>query len=343
MRPSLLPRLVNGPFEDPALFIRFLFENRALLFDLGDIHNLSNRDILKISHVFVTHAHMDHFIGFDRLLRIFLGRDKNLHLFGPLGIINNVAGKLSGYQWNLVEQFTHSFSIEVTEIRNDILKTCTFHCQNRFEPHQDHSERAFSPCVLQEPAFSVHVAVLDHRIPCLALCIQETFHVNIKKDALVALDLIPGPWIQIFKQALYRNLPSDTPIEIPGNGSTKQYSVGQLSQKIATISPGQKIAYITDIILSPENINKIKELAPGCDQLYIEAAFLDQDRSIAQAKYHLTARQAGHIAGMLSSKKVIPFHFSARYMDKAALLEAETMQAFHDKINGSVLAQKSSI
>jgi hypothetical protein len=31
MRPSLLPRLVNGPFEDPALFIRFLFENRMSL------------------------------------------------------------------------------------------------------------------------------------------------------------------------------------------------------------------------------------------------------------------------------------------------------------------------
>jgi len=330
MRPSLLPRLVNGPFEDPALFIRFLFENRAILFDLGDIHNLSNRDILKISHVFVTHAHMDHFIGFDRLLRIFLGRDKNLHVFGPLGIIKHVAGKLSGYQWNLVEQFTHSLSIEVTEIRNDMLKTCTFHCQNRFEPHQDQSERPFSACILREPGFAVHVAVLDHRIPCLALCIQEIFHVNIKKDALAALELIPGPWIQKFKQALYQNLPSDTPIEVASNGSSKHYAMGQLSQKIATISPGQKIAYITDIILSPENINKIKILAPGCDQLYIEAAFLDQDRSIAQKKYHLTARQAGHIAGMLSAKKVIPFHFSPRYMDKAALLEAETIQAFHE-------------
>ena len=99
MRPSLLPHLVNGPFEDPALFIRFLFENRAIMFDLGDIHALSTRDILKLTHVFVTHTHMDHFAGFDRLLRIFLGREKQLHLFGPRGFIRNIEGKLGGYQW----------------------------------------------------------------------------------------------------------------------------------------------------------------------------------------------------------------------------------------------------
>jgi len=89
MRLSFHPRLVNGPFDDPGLFIPFQFQNRAVIFDLGDINRLTPKDILKISHVFVSHTHMDHFIGFDRLLRLSLGREKNLALYGPPGFLEN--------------------------------------------------------------------------------------------------------------------------------------------------------------------------------------------------------------------------------------------------------------
>ena len=119
MGPSFLPRLVNGPFDDPALYIPFRHEKRALLFDLGDIASLSSRDILKITHIFVTHTHMDHFSGFERVLRLFLGRDKDLFLYGPQGFIDNVAGKLAGYCWNLVENYENRFTLHgLTGIRS---------------------------------------------------------------------------------------------------------------------------------------------------------------------------------------------------------------------------------
>ena len=55
MRPSFYPKMVNGPFDDPGVFVPFLFQHRAILFDLGEIYTLSARDILKISHIFVSH------------------------------------------------------------------------------------------------------------------------------------------------------------------------------------------------------------------------------------------------------------------------------------------------
>jgi ribonuclease Z len=335
MRPSLHPRLVNGPFEDPALFIQFLFENRAILFDLGDIHALSTRDILKLCRVFVTHTHMDHFVGFDRLLRLFLGRNKRLAIYGPQGFLKNVESKLGAYQWNLVKNFSNDFSLQVFEIRHDVILSQTYACRQGFQPARPPAAGSFSSRIVSTPAFTVDAQILDHRIPCLGYSIKERFHINIKKDALQRLGLSPGPWVTRFKQALYNQADPQTLLEIPfGNQGGRQAVLGDLTEQLAVITPGQKISYIADVGYQPENAAKLLALARNSDHLFLEAAFMHKHAHIAAEKYHLTARQAGELAARAHVKRFTPFHFSPRYANKPEAILAEAMRAYHGGENG---------
>jgi len=105
VRPTFHPRLVNGPFGDPSLLVRLLGMGRNLFLDLGDLHALPARPVLKATHGFVSHAHVDHFCGLDAVIRYGLGRAHTFRLVGPPGIADRVEGKLNGYTWNLVESY----------------------------------------------------------------------------------------------------------------------------------------------------------------------------------------------------------------------------------------------
>lgn len=330
MRPSFHPRLINGPFDDPGIFIPFLFEKRALIFDLGDINSLSTRDILKISHIFVTHTHMDHFVGFDRVLRLFLGREKKLYMYGPEGFIKNIEGKLAGYSWNLVGNFNNRLSLNVNEVYPDHLISRQYLCQDRFIPIQEDIKEDFSTILLKEPAMSVSAVILDHSIPCLGFSIEERFHVNIIKDRVIALGLEIGPWLKEFKQALFNGQDPDSEFKVTygKDNKEKKFILCDLSKQIAIITPGQKITYIADVVYSKYNKEKIIEFAKNSDHLFIEAAFLENDRDMAEKKYHLTARQAGRLAGEANIKQYTLFHFSPRYTGKEYLLIEEARTAF---------------
>ena len=116
MRPLLHASLINGRSGDPVLWIETLFERRAILFDLGDIAALPPRKIHRLEHVFVSHTHIDHFIGFDQMLRVLVGRDKTINLYGPAGIVTQVERKLTAYCWNLVGSYACDLVFRVSEI-----------------------------------------------------------------------------------------------------------------------------------------------------------------------------------------------------------------------------------
>jgi ribonuclease Z len=332
MRSSFHPRLVNPPLEDPVLFVPFFFEKRALLFDMGDLHRLPAKEILKLTHGFVTHTHMDHFAGFDTLLRTFLGRQKTFQVFGPPSFLQQVEGKLASYTWNLVANYDQGFSLIATEVHPTRTISKVYECQKGFRRPETTDEAPFDGALLSEPAFSVRAVHLDHKIPCLGFSLQERFHVNIMKDQLQELGIPVGAWLREFKEALYNKRATDDVFEVvwedDGQTSNRAFRLGDLTRQIARISPGQKIVYIVDVVFSAENAAKIVEFARCADHLYIEAAFLDVHEEIARSKCHLTAKQAGTLAREANVKQLTVFHFSPRYADESHLLHQEAEEAF---------------
>jgi ribonuclease Z len=336
MRPSFHPRLVNSPTGDPGVLVPLTFRKRSLLFDLGDLSALSPGDILKITHIFVSHTHVDHFIGFDQVLRLHLGRPHVLHLFGPEGFLDQVAGKLSAYSWNLVHNYQEALVFKVAEIREDRLITRLFDSRQRFIPTPPKEMQPCPMAVLKEPEFQVNAVILDHQIPCLAFSITERFHVNILKAHLDDLGLDTGPWLAEFKTLLYQGVDPKTQISVPRRGpgqTSRSFKIGPLAEKIAKISPGQKVSYVTDVLYSRSNEEKIIQLAMNSDQFFIEAAFLEKDAAVARAKHHLTAHQAGIIARKARVRKLITFHYSPRYAGETHRLDEEAQQAFQTGID----------
>ncbi|MBN2333250.1 MAG: ribonuclease Z [Deltaproteobacteria bacterium] len=307
MTPLFLPMLVNDPFGDPAVFMQVRHEKMAVLFDLGDLSQLPIKKLLKVTHIFVSHCHIDHFIGFDHLLRCVLGRQKKLHLFGPPGIIGHVHGKLAGYTWNLVSDYP--LSLTVTEIHLDQrLQTTTFFCRNGFALQPLHETRLLDDTILTLPQFSLKAVILDHKIPCAAYRLQEPFHINFRSDVLDREQWPRGSWLTEVRKAIRDGLPEGTCFTVCG----RSFMLGELTRRLAIITPGQAVGYITDIAASQANLERAAALIDGCDRLFCEAAFLADDEKKADLTCHLTAAQAGRLACLAKVKKLILFHFSPK-------------------------------
>ncbi len=320
MKPSFHASAVNGPFEDPCIYIRIIRENRALLFDAGDIGSLGPGSLLKITDVFVSHTHIDHFIGFDMLLRAVLRRDLPLKIFGPANIIDCVEGKLKGYTWNLIRNYP--LKIEVFEIKGPLMSHASFHAARSFQ-REDNPEREFNCTVMEDPLFVIKGVELCHQIPVMAYALEEAFHINIDKAALTALGLPVGAWLSSFKKAIRAGYPGTAIFGVAGT----QYSMAEL-MPIAHITRGQKVSYVTDITPVDDNIEKVVRFVNGSDQLFCEAYFLEKDRDRALERNHLTAALAGRIAREAQAGSLELMHFSPKYSHCIDDVYSEAMREF---------------
>ena len=164
-------------------------------------------------------------------------------------------------------------------------------------------------------------------------------HINVWKSRLDELQLPTGPWLTELKKRVREGAPDSTPIRVQWrtrNGPhVQEMELGELKQKVLEFVPGQKICYVTDVADNGRNRTTLAAFLHGADLLFIEAVFLDADRTHAERKAHLTVSAAGAIARAAGVKAAVPFHFSPRYLGREAELREEFDDAWQNGQSGA--------
>ena len=328
-----MPLLVNGNTGDPAVFMYLPQQKEAVLFDAGDLSALPLKELLRIRTVCISHTHIDHFIGFDRLIRANIPHFRILNVIGPKGIIENIRGKLNSYTWNLLEPNQVNFNVYEIDASGSF-KAAVISNSNGFTPVYSTkvtSTKSSSPVAfpIDCAAYEIRSIILDHGTPvcCFSLKLPDRFKVSLQK--IMELGLEPGPWISALQNEAQSGKLSDQTEVAPGVWQ----STKPLVDKILTKLVGDKTSYVTDIVFSSENLGRLVPFLADSDTLICEANFRDEHRDRALAKRHLTTKQAALLAAASNTKALKIFHISAIYGECSIDSEVEC-EGFLDTFRG---------
>ena len=320
--------ILNGLQGDPAVFAFMRNSGEALLFDLGTIDQLTQRDLMKVRHVFVSHTHMDHFIGFDRWLRVNIPHKRLLKIWGPSPFFERVQAKLKSYAWNLIEPDQLRF--EVHEIRTDgSVATALIRNTDGFAIHEQEELGSQDQLTILHDGSVLSAVGLDHHgIKSIAYKLRNPDKLKFLHDQLPSLGLSSGAWISQLQHNVKHSL-FDEVLKVEGN----IYSTRDLGTKLLRCEPGESLVYLTDLSFDRLNVKRLQDAFGTADRMICESSFLDQDRSRAVAKAHLTSRQAALIAIALKVKDFQIFHVSTIYGLGAEGSLAEA-QSFFEELTG---------
>ncbi len=299
---------VSGLSGDPAVLCSVKNTQTRFFFDLGSLANLAKRDLVRTTHAFVSHTHIDHFIGFDQFLRVHIPLRKRLFVAGPPNFIDQVSAKLRGYTWNLLEPEQIRVVVHELHPRGVVHKT-ELSNDHKFIPQcVEIDDKAAGKLIEFDWGGSVTGCLLDHGTPSAAYRFETMANPEVDAQAIRALGLTPGAWIKELQFAMRENLLTDS-LEIDGTPWLKS----ELAAKVLKPRQPWSLGYITDIAFTDENLAILKTSFQKVDTLICEASFRDADSSRAAMKKHLTTRQAAEIAKLLGARELKIFHISNIY------------------------------
>lgn len=323
---TIEPFFFSGLLDDPVLYLFMRPAGRALLFDCGRIHHLAKRVLKSLSAIFITHAHMDHFMGIDTYIRSVHVSPRVVDIYGPPGLAAKMAAKLSGYDWNLTEPYWCSFRVH--EVFADRCDRHLFSGPDGFAHRFVEEWKRKDRVIYRNRYLSVEAEECDHRIPSLIYRIAEFPSFQVDGTKLEKAGLIAGPWLRQLEKCYHSGDLEKEQLLVPQRGEWGErketlHNGSMLYKSIRKDLQPASIGYVTDIGFSDENLEKVCELLSGVTLLVCECSFLAADRDKARISSHLCTADMNILLERLRPALFLPMHLSKSYIHHCDRLYAE--------------------
>lgn len=318
----MLTIATNPLEEDPFVYVERTDIKESFLFDCGLRVRGNYRKVRRLWGLFITHAHIDHLVGFDHLIRSLLNESLTLRIFGPPGILTKIAGKLTAYDWD--RAYDQTLILRVTELGRTERLTVDFVLCNRFQATEKVIENQ-SNCIRSTATDELKFAFANHGgSPCVCYSYSLRDRIKVDKERLLEQGLQDGPWIGELLAWKRKGIQEDQLLSVWG----VERSAVQLSSDLLFIEKGKKLVYLTDTRLDESVRRDILDLAWEADLLFCEATFKSEDKDLALQFNHLTAIEAAEFAQEAHVARLILNHPSRRYHGNYRLLLKEARSVF---------------
>ncbi|MGL6076478.1 MAG: MBL fold metallo-hydrolase [Fimbriiglobus sp.] len=315
-------QLVNGSTGDPVLYIDYPGSQNALLFDAGENDNLTKAQLADLEAVFVTHHHVDHFIGLDRIIRANLDSDKTLHIYGPTKTISRVYDRVKSYDYPFFPFM--KLELAVHELDGSTERIGRFGCATKFAPPVIEEKPWSGVVCYRNDHMTVEAVPVVHTVPCLAFALVERGGFHLDRTKLQSGLLKGGDWVAEVLKRIEANSNRNDKLTIQGG----EFRLQALIDDYFTESTGARITYITDTFLTDELRPTLVKLAKGATRLFCDSFYAKAQAKDAAKHKHMMAYQAAELAKAAKVEELTIMHFSTRYAGKYDTLLAEASAIF---------------
>ncbi|UFS71688.1 MBL fold metallo-hydrolase [Geomonas sp. RF6] len=317
------PTFFSGLFDDPLLLIYVRPLGRCLLFDCGQMHHLAKRVLKSIDAIFISHAHMDHFMGMDIFIRHSHVSPRTIDVFGPPGLAKKLENKFASYDWNLADTFWGNF--RVGEVEGERIVSTLYRGPDAFAATPD-GERFGE--IYRNQFLKVEGLLCEHRIPVLAYRITETPAFMVDDARMAAAGVVKGEWIKELERFFHTATMARAPLRylVMKDGEVVEEETSDAAcfyETIRRMEEPASIGYVTDIAYSAENLERVEKLLSGVTLLICECAFLSAEHEKAASSRHLCTTDLNKLLDRLRPRYALPMHLSKGYLEHSPRLYQE--------------------